>query len=538
MTDVSMDPQEPDAGEWFGHPKGLFYLFFAEMWERFCFYGMRNILVLYMVHYFLFEKGDAQAGPYAAYTALIYCVAIFGGYIADKYIGYRTSIMLGGIQMAVGMIMLVLNRDIVGWMGFEMSKGLEEFFFYAGMATMIVGNGFFKPNISTIVGKLYKPGDPRRDGGFTIFYMGINVGALIGGIICAEVGARVSWTLGFGIAAAGMLLGVFTFGTDKCRNALMGHGEPKSEELRKRSLPIIIAISILLIPVFYYLLQNSWIVGWILGITAIVMVIMMLKIAYGEELIQRNRMLALLLLVGFNPVFWSLFEQAGSSLTLYADTHLNKSVFGWFTMSSGTVQNFNAFFIIALAPLFAAVWVKLAKKGKDPTVGTKFALGLLQLGLGFLVLVLGARFFTGSDGQTPLVFMIGLYFLLTTGELCLSPVGLSAVTKLAPQRLTGFVMGFWFLSIAGANFLAGQIGALTGGEKQAEAGEKIKAAIEAAKKLAKETGNAYVAPDIDHAADIANYTGVYMNSFYFVMGATVLLVALIPLIRKWTAGVK
>ena len=499
---------------WFGHPKGLFYRFFAEMWERFCFYGMRNILVLYMVNYFLFEKADAQAGPYAAYTALIYCVAIFGGFIADKYIGYRSSIMLGGVQMTAGMIMLVLNRDIVGWMGMEMSQGLEEFFFYAGMATMIVGNGFFKPNISTIVGKLYPEGDPRRDGGFTIFYMGINVGALLGGIVCAEVGQRVSWTLGFGLAAIGMMAGVLTFGTDKCRNALMGHGEPTSEELKKRSYPIVVVGSIALIPVFYFLLQHSWIVGYILGITAVIMIVILLKVAFAEELIQRHRMFALLVLVGFNPVFWSLFEQAGSSLTLYSDEHLDRSVFGWFEMSSGTVQNFNAFFIIGFAPVLAAIWLKLGKKGKDPTIGTKFVLGLFQLGLGFLVLVLGATYFTPENGKTPLYFMIALYFFLTTGELCLSPVGLSMVTKLAPQRLTGMVMGFWFLSIAGANFMAGQIGALTGGEGAAEAAK---------------SGST--------SDQIEAYTGVYMNSFYAVMIATALLAALVPLLKKWTKGV-
>ena len=189
MSDATTPAITDPGGQWMGHPKGLFYLFFAEMWERFCFYGMRNVLVLYMVSYFAYDREFAQAGPYAAYTSLIYCVALIGGLVADRYLGYRRSIMMGGFMMSAGMIMLLVNEDLLG-MG--LSRGTEELFFYGGMATMIVGNGYFKPNISTIVGKLYAPGDPRRDGGFTIFYMGINIGAFFGGIACAELGERVS----------------------------------------------------------------------------------------------------------------------------------------------------------------------------------------------------------------------------------------------------------------------------------------------------------------------------------------------------------
>ena len=513
MSDTTMAPQQGD--EWFGHPKGLFYCFFAEMWERFCFYGMRNILVLYMISYLAYEKDYAQAGPYAAYTSLIYCVAIFGGFVADKYLGYHKSIMMGGFLMAAGMIMLLFNRDITSWIGMDMSTGVEEFFFYAGLATVIVGNGYFKPNISTIVGKLYPEGDPRRDGGFTIFYMGINVGALLGGFVCAEIGERVSWTLGFGIAALGMLLGVFTFGTHKAKLSMKGHGDPASPEAAKRSFPWIFAASIGLIPVFYYLLQNSQIVGYLLGITGVVMVAMMLNVAFKESKKQREMIFALLVLVAFNPIFWAMFEQAGSSLTLYAAEHLNRSVFGMFELAAGSVQQFNALFIIGLAPVFAAMWIKLGKKGKDPSIPMKFTLGLFQLGLGFLLLVIGAQFFTAADGKTPLVFMAGLYLLLTMGELCLSPVGLSMVTKLAPQRMTGMVMGLWFLSIAAANFLAGQIGALTGAEGGAEA-----------------------AATMSPTEKIGTYTDIYMMSFWVIMGATLFLLCLVPLLKKWTHGVK
>ena len=513
------------GGDWFGHPKGLFYCFFAEMWERFCFYGMRNILVLYMVHYLHYKESVAQSGPYAAYTSLIYCVAIFGGFVADKYLGYRKSIMIGGVLMAAGMTMLLLNRDIVGWIGMEMSSGFEEFFFYAGMATVIVGNGYFKPNISTIVGKLYEPGDPRRDGGFTIFYIGINVGALLGGIICAEIGQRVSWTLGFGIAAAGMLLGVLTFGSDKARIAMKGHGEPASVELAKKSFPMIFLASLALIPVFYYLLQNSNIVGYILASTAAVMVGIMLKVAFSEEKKQREMIFALLVLVMFNPIFWAMFEQAGSSLTLYADKHL-------FEMASGTVQNFNALFIILFAPVLAALWLYLGRRGKDPSVPMKFTLGLFQLGLGFLFLVIGAQFFTAADGQTPLMFMAGLYLLLTMGELCLSPVGLSMVTKLAPQRMTGMVMGLWFLSVAAANFMAGKLGSWTGAE-----GGYVPPTPGAETYLGFDE-LVSTTPRLTPTESIEGYTSIYMTSFWVVMGATLLLLSLVPLLKKWTHGVK
>ncbi|MCK4775097.1 MAG: MFS transporter, partial [Candidatus Krumholzibacteria bacterium] len=197
-TTESGAPNTPKE-EWFGHPKGLFYLFFAEMWERFCFYGMRNILVLYMTYYFLFSDEFAQGGVYAAYMSLVYCMAIFGGYMADKYLGYRRSIIFGGIVMAAGMVMLLFNRELLGYIGIPLTKGLEQFFFFAGMATIIIGNGYFKPNISAIVGRLYERGDPRRDAGFTIFYMGINVGAFGGGLICGYLGQQISWPLGFGV---------------------------------------------------------------------------------------------------------------------------------------------------------------------------------------------------------------------------------------------------------------------------------------------------------------------------------------------------
>lgn len=510
MTDSSpldAPPSQPDK-EWFGHPRGLFYLFFAEMWERFCFYGMRNILVLYMVDYFVFNKAEAQAGPYAAYTSLIYCVALPGGYIADKYLGYRRSIMFGGIIMAIGMFMMLLNNDLLQHVGVQVGKETELALFFAALSTIIMGNGFFKPNISTIVGKLYAPGDPRRDGGFTIFYMGINLGALIGGLICGWVGEAYSWPLGFGIAAVGMLSGVLVFGTRSCTESLGSHGEPANPDLARRSWPLILGGSLLTIPLFYYFLRNSQVVGGILMATGVVMVLILGSLALKGGKEQREKIFALLVLLVFNVLFWSFFEQAGSSLTLFAKENLDREVFGW-TMPASWPQNFNPVFIVALAPLLAGLWLKLSMRGKDLSIPTKFALGLAQLGLGFFTLSIGCTYFA-DGGIVPLAFIVFLYLLNTTGELFLSPIGLSMVTKLAPAHATGMVMGAWFLSISAANFVAGQIAAMTGGEEQ-------------------------VAVDgvTDPAATLAGYNEVYWNSSMLIFGASALLLLLVPILKRW-----
>jgi POT family proton-dependent oligopeptide transporter len=502
-------PQE----EWFGHPKGLFYLFFAEMWERFCFYGMRNILVLYMVNYFVFSDEFAQGGVYAAYMSLVYCMAILGGFMADKYLGYRRSIIFGGIVMAAGMVMLLFNRELLGYIGIPFTEGLEHFFFFAGMATIIIGNGYFKPNISAIVGRLYAPGDRRRDAGFTIFYMGINVGAFGGGLLCGYLGQQVSWPLGFGVAALGMILGVVVFGSKGATKHLHGHGDAPDEGLAKKSFPWILIGSLLGIPIIYYFLQHGEIVGYLLGATALVVLGTFLWVAIREDKVQREQIFVLLVLVIFNPIFWAFFEQAGSSLTLYADRNLNRSIFGW-EMPSSWPQNFNALFIITLAPVFAWLWVWLAKKSKEPSIPMKFSLGMWQLGIGFLILVIGGRYFA-KDGITPLGFMVLLYLLLTWGELCLSPVGLSMITKLAPPRLTGMAMGAWFLSISGAQYVAGQLAALTGAAGGVAGGEGVPA-----------------------TESLEIYTGVYQNSTLFIFGAALLLLLLVPLLKKWTHGVQ
>jgi POT family proton-dependent oligopeptide transporter len=479
--------------EWLGHPKGLFYLFFAEMWERFCYYGMRAILILYMTKHFLYPDEKAS-GIYGSYTSMVYLVAIAGGFLADKYLGYKRSIVMGGLMMAAGMFALLIEKEI---------------FFFLGMALIIVGNGYFKPNISTIVGKLYSQGDPRRDAGFTIFYIGINVGAFLGTLACGWIGETRGWTEGFLIAGVGMLLGVVTFGT--AGTSLQGHGEPPSPTVFKKSFPFILIGSLLTVPAFFWLLQHGEIFMYLLAGTWVIVLYVLISVALKEDQVQREKMWALIALFVFNIFFWMFFEQAGSSLTLFADRNTDRDFFGW-DMPASVVQNFNSLFIVMFGPVFTALWLGLKKN--EPSIPTKFALGLLQLGLGFYVLVFGANIFA-EGGMTPVLWLALLYLFITTGELCLSPVGLSMVTKLAPPRLTGMVMGAWFLSIATANKFAGEIAKLTGAAGGGE-GEAPKSAVET----------------------LPIYLDVFKTSAMIAAGAGVVLLLMVPLLKKWMHGVK
>ncbi|MEE9391478.1 MAG: peptide MFS transporter [Planctomycetota bacterium] len=434
-----------------GHPRGLFVLFFAELWERFSYYGMRALLTLYMVKVLAMDD-SASAGVYGGYTGLVYLFPVLGGYLADKVLGYRRSIILGGLLMAIGH----------GLMALEDSKA-----FYMALAFLCVGNGFFKPNISSIVGKLYKDGDERRDAGFTIFYMGINVGAMLAPLVCGYLGEDIGWDWGFGAAAIGMLIGLATFmwGT----GFLQGKGDQHDPAIGKKhvipglSLSNVIYLgAIAFTPAIAYLLYlnkgDTPIVDYIVYSIAAVVLVLLLKLGMGEGKVALHRIYSLLILMFFHMMFWAFFEQAGSSLTLFADRVVDRTVPFFGTVSASQFQAVNPFFIILFAPFFTAMWIRLGKR--QPSVPVKFALGLLQLGLGFGVLVFGMS--QAGDGHKMLWFYLVLMYLLhTTGELCLSPVGLSAVTKLAPAKATGFVMGAWFLSIAMGNIVAGNIAKLT-----------------------------------------------------------------------------
>lgn len=446
-----------------GHPPGLYWLFFAEMWERFCYYGMRALLILYLTKT-LMKTDDESFLIYGAYTSLVYAVTVLGGKLADKILGYRIAVIIGGFLMAIGEFMIVMKQS--------------EFWLLLGMAVIITGNGYFKANISSIVGRLYEDGDPRKDSGFTIFYIGINLGALFATLGVAEVGKTYGAQYGFALAGVGMIVGalVFMFG----QKYYQGQGlPPDRDKLFKprfgplNMLHIILIGTIATIPVFYFLLNNSTIVGWLLGATAVVMLYILLSEGVKGGKVLRDRMIILILLMFFNIVFWACFEQAGSSLTLFADRNIDRNIniFGWqWEMGAATTQFFNPAFILIFGILFSYMWVKLSKIGKNPNIPMKFGLGIVQLGLGYLVVWIGSQF-VSPDFRLPLFTLFFLYMLHTTGELFLSPIGLSMVTKLAPKHMTGMVMGAWFLSISGANYVAALLAKLTGAEHGAGGGE-------------------------------------------------------------------
>ncbi len=485
-----------------GHPKGLVVLFGAEMFERLCYYGMRGLLILYLTKA-LFQ-GDVEAmGIYGAYTALVFAAPVLGGKLADTVLGYRRAVIFGGLVMAAGEFMIL---------------GGNEFWLFIGMSAIIVGNGFFKANISTIVGKLYKDGDPMRDSGFTIFYMGINIGALLATVAIAPIGEIYGFKWGFGLAGIGMLVGVaiFIMGLGK----LEGHGTaPDPEMLRKWEIPVYVG-SLLAIPGLYALINYGRDIV-ILGQDLLFYILMglllfvsfnLLRAGFQGGKVARDRIIVLMILMTFNVVFWACFEQAGSSLTLFADRNVDRNVFDIYEMPASQTQFFNPLFIILFGSIFSVMWVRLSAIGKNPNIPMKFGMGIIQLGLGYLLLLVGAAM-AGPEALVPL-FVLGLMYLLhTTGELFLSPIGLSMVTKLAPKHMTGSAMGAWFLSFAFSMYVAAALAKLTGSEGSAAA-------------------------DLTPAEGLAQYVGMYGKMGWVTVGIGVALVLLSKPLNKLMHGVE
>lgn len=443
---------------WFGHPRGLLVLFFAELWERFSFYGMRALLTLYMVKELLYADSRATE-IYGAYGALIYAFPVIGGAFADRLLGYRRAIMIGAVLMAIGHFVMAIEHEV---------------FFYIALAFLCVGNGFFKPNVSSLVGRLYQEKDPRRDGGFTIFYMGINIGAFLAPLTCGYIGETYGWHFGFGLAGIGMLVGLLVFKNGA--SLLKGQGEPPDlQKFAKTPIPglnaanLVLLGSMCVVPLVAFSLWYTKVSSWAFYVAAIAVVTYLIITALKEEKVARHRLFSLMILMVFHTIFWASFEQAGSSLTLFADRNIDRSLFGWLDVKASMLQAVNPGFIFALSPLFASMWTSLGRMNKGPSIPTKFVLGLIQVGLGFALLVWAAPY-AGEDGKIALVWLVFAYFLHTTGELCLSPVGLSAATKLAPAQIGGLVMGAWFMSIAFGHHLAGAIAGLTGQAGDVDAG--------------------------------------------------------------------
>jgi POT family proton-dependent oligopeptide transporter len=435
---------KPEFG---GHPKGLYILFFAEMWERFSYYGMRALLIFYLTQHWLYNDSASNI-VYGAYVSLVYITPVLGGWLADRYLGQRKAVLFGAVLLTFGHFLMAFEGE-----GGQNDPTIN--IFWLALSFIIVGSGFLKANISVIVGQLYPLTDVRRDGAYTIFYMGINVGAAIGTIIAGYLGITLGWSYGFGAAGIGMLLGLIVFVIGK--PLLMGQGEPPKLLEKSREF-MLYGVGVIAVGAMWLLIQYQSVVGGLMLVSGVALLAYVLFEAFKLEKEPRERMFAILFLIALQPLFWGLFEQAGGSLNLFTDRYINLG-----GVPAPIFQSINPIYIILLAPLFAWLWTFLAKRKLEPSTPAKFGLGLIQLGFGFLVLVWGAAT-VGPGALVPVIFLFGIYFFHTTGELCLSPVGLSAMNRLAPRHLASLIMGAWFFATAGGNFVAGMIGAAMGGE--------------------------------------------------------------------------
>jgi POT family proton-dependent oligopeptide transporter len=522
----------------FGHPAGLFVLFFAEMWERFSFYGMRALLTLYMVQALLFS--DARSvGVYGAYTALVYATPLVGGLLADQILGFKRAVVLGGVLMVFGHATMALDQTSleaifslfgasvvpVGATGLSVTLGgmtntIETtYFLYTALSFLIIGNGFFKPNISSMVGKLYdaeEAPDSQRDSGFTIFYMGINLGALIAGLLCAWVAQAYGWHYGFGLAALGMVAGLVVFmGFQKW---LYGEGETtRPDRLERRVLPGLSAEwaiyigAFLAVPLVAMLVSAEGVMQAVLLSIGAVVLVGMLILAFQSPKEQRDQIFVILVLILFSTTFWAFFEQAGSSLTLYAERNVDRMLFGW-EIPAAAFQSANPAYIIMLAPIFAWMWQSLSKRGLEPRTPVKFGLALLQVGIGFALLMWGAHV-AGVDGRVPLIFLLLGYLFHTMGELSMSPVGLSKITQLSPAKLVGVVMGVWFLSSSFANYIASLFAQLAA----APEGESMR--------------------ELSALETLPIYTELFQTIAIIAIAVGILCLAISPLLNKWMHGV-
>lgn len=467
------NPVSPAAGpapQLFGHPKGLFYLFFAELWERFSFYGMRALLTLYMVNklFEAFADRDTRAVIiYASYGSLVYASTVVGGRVSDALLGNRKSIILGGIMMSIGHFVLAFENHVT---------------FFAGLALIIIGTGYFKSNISTFVGTLYEKGDPRQDGGFTIFYMGINIGAFTAPLVCAWLASSYGWHYGFAAAGVGMVIGLLVF-VGGIRSGVFGaEGFPNEpEKLDRKVLGIktgvwVPLLSFLCVPLITLLIANynvytigNWFEGSLVRLLFYILLIIILGyLVWVCQKLPREewqKVVVAVFLTTFMSFFWGFHELSGSIITLFAARNVNLVA-----MDAAGTNSLNPFFIVVFSMVMPALWMWLSKRRKNPRTPYKFALGLAQLGLGFYIIHL-SRYFADANGYVPFIFLVVMYLFISTGELFMSPVGLSKITDLSPARIRAFMMGVWFLSSAFAFQIGGIVGQYLAIESEESAGQ-------------------------------------------------------------------
>ena len=493
---TSISGEGPQFKQTLGHPRPLWMLFMTEFWERFAFYGIRWALVLYIVSQFFGGEGSGEAPAnrlYGAYLALVYAAALFGGFVADRVLGYQRSILVGAAVMALGLFLIALPSEQV---------------FRIGLATIIAGNGLFKPNISTMVGQLYGLNDPRRDAGFTIFYMGINAGAFIAPILTGFLADRVfgttlmpAYKYVFIASGIGMLISLvwFWFGRKQLGN--IGAPPPGGEGIGR--VLAVFAGTLAAVPIAYALLTiDAGMLGWILGALFVVLCAAIVVEGVREGKVSRDRSIAMLVIFAFNVLFFMFFEQAGSSFNFLAQNIVDRDLGGW-VFPIGWFQSVNSIAILALGPVFVWLWVKLG--AANPSIPRKFGLGLIFNGLAFLLLMYALSSLVDEAGKVPFWTLFMVYVIQTVGELCLSPIGLSMTTKLAPVKVVGLAMGGWFLSTAIGNNLAGIFAAGVSGES----GMTVESALSG-----------------------------YTFGFWSLVGAGVFLFLIAPLIQKLMHGVK
>jgi proton-dependent oligopeptide transporter, POT family len=559
------------------HPKGLRILFFAEMWERFSYYGMRGLLIFYLTQHFLFDDTTA-AGSYGAYTSLVYLLPVIGGFLADRFLGARKAVAFGALLLVAGHFTMALEGEpatqvltthgaaynfqvtgradsrevklLVGGQAYaysaaadggldikglpanaplpsHMAKGdyqlsvahqapLFKNILFLALALIIMGVGFLKANIAAMVGQLYPQGDPRRDPGFTLYYYGINLGSFLASITCGWLGQTIGWWAGFGAAGVGMALGWIVFVLGK--PMLEGKGEPPDPVALAKPLVgplntewLIYIAGLAGVAAVWVVVQSFAIVSALLGIGAIaVLAYLVWYMAAKADKVERERLLLAIVLILASVVFWALYEQGGSSLNLFAERNVNLHLYGDQSMKPAQAQSFQSGWILVLAPIMAAIWTFLGRMGRDPNPVAKFGFGLLLIGASYYVIILGGTF-AGPDFKSPLIFLAGAFLMQTTGEMCVSPVGLSQMTKLAPPLLISTLMATWYLGTAGAQFVAAKIAQLT----------------------ASDTIGGQV---LDAGKALATYSHVFGVIGLWGLGAGVLMIVLSPWLKRWAHG--
>lgn len=477
------------------YPKQLWYLFFSEMWERFCFYGMRGMLTVFMVSQ-LMMKEDVANLQYGATQAFVYAFTFIGGLFADKILGFRKSLFWGGLLMITGSCILAFNP--------------HEFFFL-GISFTIIGTGFFKPNISTMVGALYHENDSRRDAGFSLFYAGINVGALLGGYACIAIAKSYSWNLAFGLAAIVMTISLATFVFTQKSLGPIGLSPFRSKGIEgKKWMEYATYLgSLAIIPIIMVMVSKTEYTDYFMYTIGPAVLVYLFYEMGKFNVAERKKLVGALVFILFSILFWAFFEQSGGSLALFAANNLESDFAGITLDPNGVNNSANSLFVIIFAPILGLLWIWLSRRNKEPNTVIKFGLGFIFLALAFYIFY-ATRFFAGADGMTSLEIFTLAYFVITFGELCLSPIGLSIMTKLSPQPLQGVMMGMWFLASAYGQYVAGILGAgMVSPNENASLTEKL-----------------------------ISYTDGYQQLAIYAVITGVVLIAISPFVRKLMGEVK